>query len=228
MYINQCISNNIQFNSKLQCIQISTRINSSKLYICTYVFVSFETTSSSKYSTWCQNRGCSYISSRRRIYRSNPAVSCIFPSILNVSTVELQFYQFFKRERKTDPGLQSSSTGRIFILCSSKALQAPQVLQASSRAQFPVSPSILHGRIFIPCCSRHPVHSFPCLQAFYTAESSFYAARGIQQFPVEFPCCSRRGILIIFHRISTCKYPFKYKVSGLRIYCVFCVSKCSN
>ena len=74
------------------------------------MFVSFETTSSSKYSTWCQNRGCSYISSRRRIYRSNPAVPCIFPSILNVSTVELQFYQFFKRGRKTDPGLQSSST----------------------------------------------------------------------------------------------------------------------
>ena len=161
------------------------------MYIHTYVFVSFETTSSSKYSTWCQNRGCSYISSRRRIYRSNPAVSCISPSILNVSTVELQFYQFCKRERKTDPGLQSSSTGRIFILCSSKALQA---LQASSRAQFPC----LQAFYMAESCSKHPVHSFPCLKAFYTAESSFYAARGIQQFPVEFPCCSRRGILIIF------------------------------
>ena len=45
-----------------------------------------------QHSTWCQNRGCSYISSRRRIYRSNPAVSCISPNILNISTVELQFY----------------------------------------------------------------------------------------------------------------------------------------
>ena len=141
------------------------------------MFVSFETTSSSKYSTWCQNRGCSYISSRRRIYRSNPAVSCIFPSILNVSTVELQFYQFFERERKTDPGLQSSSTSRIFILCGSKALQALQassraqfpvspsilhgrILLQASRAQFPVSPSILHGRIFILCSQRYP--AVPC------------------------------------------------------------------
>ena len=35
----------IQFNFVQQCIQISTRINSS-MYIGTYVFVSFETTSS--------------------------------------------------------------------------------------------------------------------------------------------------------------------------------------
>ena len=32
----------VQFNFVQQCIQISTRINSS-MYICTYVFVSFET-----------------------------------------------------------------------------------------------------------------------------------------------------------------------------------------
>ena len=171
------------------------------------MFVSFETTSSSKYSTWCQNRGCSYISSRRRIYRSNPAVSCIAPSILNVSTVELQFYQFFKRERKTVSGLQSSSTGRISILCSSKALQA---LQASSCAsKHSTWQNLAPG---IPCTvsrvSKHstwqnlapsiPCTASPCLQAFYTAESSSYAARGTQQFPVEFQCCSRRGILIIF------------------------------
>ena len=86
------------------------------MYICTSLFVSFET--HTQYSTWCQNRGCSYISSRRRIYRSNPAVSCIFPSILNISTVELQFYQKFQEGRKTAisakchwiQGLQSSST----------------------------------------------------------------------------------------------------------------------
>ena len=72
-----------------------------------------------QYSTWCQNRGCSYISSRRRIYRSNPAVSCIFPSILNISTVELQFYYInVQGGRKTAisakchwiQGLQNSST----------------------------------------------------------------------------------------------------------------------
>ena len=71
-----------------------------------------------QYSTWCQNRGCSYISSRRRIYRLNPTVSCISPSILNISTVELQFYYNFQGGRKTAisakchwiQGLQSSST----------------------------------------------------------------------------------------------------------------------
>ena len=71
-----------------------------------------------QYSTWCQNRGCSYISSRRRIYISNPAVFCISPSILNISTVELQFYYNFQEGRKTVisakchwiQGLQSSST----------------------------------------------------------------------------------------------------------------------
>ena len=98
-----------------QCIQISTRINSSSVH--TYIFVCFIRNSSNN-PTWCQNRGCSYISSRRRIYRSNPAVSCIFPGILNISTVELQFYYNFQGGRKTAisakchwiQGLQSSST----------------------------------------------------------------------------------------------------------------------
>ena len=58
--------------------------------------------------------------------------------------------------------------GRIFILSGSKALQAPSAV--------PV---------------HHPVHP----TAFYPAETSFYAARGDQQFPVVLPCCSRRGIL---------------------------------
>ena len=115
-----------------------------------------------QYSTWCQNRGCSYISSRRRIYRSNPAVSCIFPSILNISTVELQFYNF-QEGRKTAisakchwiQGLQSSSTrqnlhskrqqGFPSSPCSSLcAVQVPRV-------QLPVLPSILPGRNFILC-----------------------------------------------------------------------------
>ena len=127
----------------------------------------------SEYLTWCQNRGCSYISSIRRIYRSNPAVSCIPPSILNVSTVELQFYQFFKRERKTVPGLQGSSTDRIFILCRQQGspgspsiipcLQALYTAEPCSKHplhSFPVSPSILHGRISILCSQRYP--AVPC------------------------------------------------------------------
>ena len=43
VYINQYFSMHLQFDIQLQCIQISTRINSS-MYIRTYVFVSFETT----------------------------------------------------------------------------------------------------------------------------------------------------------------------------------------
>ena len=105
----------IQINFVQQCIQISTRINSSSVH--TYICVCFIRNVSNN-STWCQNRGCSYISSRRRIYRSNPAVSCIAPSILNISTVEFQFYNNFQEGRKTVisakchwiQGLQSSST----------------------------------------------------------------------------------------------------------------------
>ena len=85
----QCYSLQVQFNFVQQYIQISTRINSTSVH--TYILHLFHS-KHIQYSTWCQNRGCSYISSRRRIYRSNPAVSCISPSILNISTVELQFY----------------------------------------------------------------------------------------------------------------------------------------
>ena len=76
--------------------------------------------------------------------------------------------------------------GRIFIPSGSKALQAPRAV--------PV---------------HHPVHP----TAFYPAETSFYAARGDQQFPVVLPCCSRRGIL---NRISTCNIHSSTKVSGLQ------------
>ena len=119
-----------------QCIQISTRINSSIVH--TYIFVCFIRNVSNN-TTWCQNRGCSYISSRRRIYRSNPAVSCISPSILNISTVELQFYHNFQGGRKTVisakchwiQGLQSSSTRQNLH---SKRQQGSPAPRASSRA----------------------------------------------------------------------------------------------
>ena len=119
-----------------QCIQISTRINSSSVH--TYIFVCF-IRNSIHYSTWCQNRGCSYISSRRRIYRSNPAVSCISPSILNTSTVELQFYYNFQEGRKTAISakchwiFRAVLPGRIFILGSSKALQAPRAVPHATK-----------------------------------------------------------------------------------------------
>ena len=84
-----------------------------------------------QYSPWCQNRGCSYISSRRRIYRSNPAVPCIFPR-REEDSVSVQSAIGSRVFRAVLPD-------RIFILSGSKALQAPHV-------HFPVLPSILPSR----------------------------------------------------------------------------------
>ena len=154
-----------------------------------------------QYSTWCQNRGCSYISSRRRIYRLNPAISCISPSILNISTVELQFYYNFQGWRKTAisakchwiQGLQSSSTR--------------QNLHSKQQQGSPGS----------PCAVQVPRVQFPMLPSIST-QQKFHSMQPemIQQVPVEFPCCSRRGILIIFHRISTCNTHSSTKVSGFK------------
>ena len=75
LYISYSISNAIQFNSKFQlaqqCIQISTRINSSSVH--TYIFVCFTLRVIlqgfvTQNATWCQNRGCICISSTRRTY----------------------------------------------------------------------------------------------------------------------------------------------------------------
>ena len=60
-------------------VTTSTRINSTK---CTYIHLCLFHSKHIQYSTWCQNRGCICIASTRRTYRSNPAVSCIHPSIL--------------------------------------------------------------------------------------------------------------------------------------------------
>ena len=97
----------------------------------TYVHPSFVLHCIQYYSTWCQNRGCSYISSRRRIYRSNPAVPCIFPR-RKEDSVSVQSAIASRVFRAVLPS-------RIFILSSSKALQAPCV-------QFPMLPTILPSR----------------------------------------------------------------------------------
>ena len=183
----------IQFQLVQQCIQISTRINSSSVH--TYIFVCFIRNPFNN-PTWCQNRGCSYISSRRRIYRSNPAVSCISPSILNISTVELQFY--YSKEGGRQRSVQSAIgsrvfravlPGRIFILGGSKALQAPRAVSCAAPVQFPVLPSILPGRNFILCGLRCPAD------------------------PCEDPVLQYSNY---FHRISTCNVHSSTKVSGLR------------
>ena len=88
------------------------------MYICVCFIRNY-----SNNSTWCQNRGCSYISSTRRIYRSNPAVSCISPNILNKVELVLLILQ-----RREEDHIQASSEqfpDRNFILHGSKALQLP-------------------------------------------------------------------------------------------------------
>ena len=52
-----------------------------------------------QYSTWCQNRGCICISSTRRTYRSNPAVSCIH-SVIQTRNKILQTEFFHKNRRE--------------------------------------------------------------------------------------------------------------------------------
>ena len=71
LYINYSISNANHFQLAQQCIQISTRINSSSVH--TYIFVCFTLCVIlqgfvTQNATWCQNRGCICISSTRRTY----------------------------------------------------------------------------------------------------------------------------------------------------------------
>ena len=71
LYISYSISNAIHFQLAQQCIQISTRINSSSVH--TYIFVCFTLRVIlqgfvTQNATWCQNRGCICISSTRRTY----------------------------------------------------------------------------------------------------------------------------------------------------------------
>ena len=54
-----------------------------------------------QYSTWCQNRGCICISSTRRTYRSNPAVSYIYP-VIQTRNIILQTELILQEEGKRE------------------------------------------------------------------------------------------------------------------------------
>ena len=142
LYKSQCIFHTVsQFNhSSYMCSNVSrsTRINSSNVHM--YILRLFYIASSIRIYilinpifNMVSDRGCSY--------RSNPAVSCISPNILNNSTVELQFYQHIPRK-----GLQSNSSRQNLH---SKWQQGSPGFPCS----FPVLPSILLSRIFILCGS---------------------------------------------------------------------------
>ena len=177
MYINQCISNaySVKFQLVQQCIQISTRIN---ILQCTYVHTCLfhlrQPLQTSEYSTWCQNRGCSYISSRRENLQVESSSSLLIskhPECFYSRITILLILQ--KREEDSvfqckvplDPGLQGSSTTQqnLHSMWQQGSPGSPCIFPCcskASRAQFPVSPSILHDRIFILCSHRCP--AVPC------------------------------------------------------------------
>ena len=88
-----------QFNFVQQCIQISTGINSTNVHM--YICVCFirNPVQHIQYSTWCQNRGCICISSKRRTYRLNPVVFCIH-SVIQTRNIILQTELFPKKRRE--------------------------------------------------------------------------------------------------------------------------------
>ena len=123
-------------------------------------------------ATWCQNRGCICISSVRRTYGRIhiPATIILWTELFpkkrrekiqgeilqsSSSTSTVVFPQFYKNYTKSNiptslPVIPCYSA--YIINSSTRILQEILQLQGSSRAGsfqqlFPVSPSILHGRI---------------------------------------------------------------------------------
>ena len=92
------ISIHIFTSSLYSNVTTSTRINSTK---CTYVHLCLFHLKCIQYSTWCQNKGCICISSTRRTYRSNPAVSCIY-SVIQTRNIILQTELILQEEGKRE------------------------------------------------------------------------------------------------------------------------------
>ena len=105
----------IHFQLAQQCIQISTRINSSSVH--TYIFVCFTLRVIlqgfvTQNATWCQNRGCICISSTRRTYGQ---IHSIFLHPAYIRTIILWTELFPKKRREKIQGeiLQSIFEYRI-------------------------------------------------------------------------------------------------------------------
>ena len=95
VYRSVRISIHIFTSSMNSNVTTSTRINSTKwTYIHLCLFHS-KPVQHVQYSTWCQNRGCICISSRRRTYRLNPAIPAYILIILQI----LQDRIFYKEEK---------------------------------------------------------------------------------------------------------------------------------
>ena len=138
-----------------------------------------------QYSTWCQNRGCSYISSIRRIYRSNPAVSCISSSILN--KVELHSTNSSKKGGRSHPASSEQFypaeypfyTAARLSSSQYKAVQGPRVGSACFQC-------ILPGRNFILCGSASPA-GFPVIPVCVAVEEDFYINNSKQDKYLQYP-----------------------------------------
>ena len=135
------------------------------MYIRTSEFVSFKRI---QYSTSCQNRGCICISSIRRTYRSNPAVSCntfshpdkklnsanrIISSRrgerdIPVHLLSLQIQRFYKcfYMQSSHPSKELSSPYRINSSPRNTRLIPCRLLPGILQYLFPMHPSILHSR----------------------------------------------------------------------------------
>ena len=150
------------------------------MYICTSEFVSFKHI---QYSTWCQNRGCICISSTRRTYRLNPAVSCT-PSVIQTRNLILQTELFLQKEGKRDSSASSQSSNFNQFCINTRA--PAQILQCfhmqSSQENYSTyrinsSTRILQEILQLQgssCAGRYQVSSSNCslcIQAFYMAET---------------------------------------------------------
>ena len=120
-------------------------------------------------ATWCQNRGCICISSVRRTYgrihipANNNSVDRIISKEEEREDPRRELQSIFEYS-----GVSTNNTRTTVIPCystyrinsSTRILQEILQLQGSFRAGsfqqlFPVSPSILHGRIRLPASLQH-------------------------------------------------------------------------
>ena len=109
LYINYSISNANQFQLAQQCIQISTRINSSSVHM--YIFVCFTLRVIlqgfvTQNATWCQNRGCICISSTRRTYGRIHS-SFLHPAYIRTIILWTELFPKKRREKIQGEILQS-------------------------------------------------------------------------------------------------------------------------
>ena len=128
-----------------------------------------------KNATWCQNRGCICISSTRRTYSRIHAVPCIHPVIQTTTRIILWTELFPKKRREKIQGE---------ILQRPHSSSNPKSVSSVSTRNPASYKLILYTELILQEIQEnynnyqtHPMQAcssncFPCIQAFYTAESS--------------------------------------------------------